>query len=334
MPPPSLAALASQSAALLVAAVVVGTAGVGLMLPRPRGREVALGVTLSLLAFVLAGVYVGEKFAGPAGATVGERVYAALFWLFASVAVSFAGVMIAQRNPARGAMAFAVSVLATCGLFLLLAAPFLMAATVVVYAGATVVTFLFVLMLSHAGGPSDENDRSREPFLGSLAGLGFAGLVLFSLHLSLPGASAVASPLPAALADAEKHTLRQAADDLRGGDAAATQRGLAAVAAISDGPLQARLKVNAGVPSGELVRAADRLRADGKAAADGKPGAREAVADGAVLLAARAELPARNVAGLGYTLYSEHLISVELAGTLLLVATVGAVAVAGRRRTA
>ena len=131
------------------------------------------------------------------------------------MAVSFSVVMVAQRNPARGAMAFAVSVLATCGLFLLLAAPFLMAATVVVYAGATIVTFLFVLMLSHAGGPSDENDRTREPLLGSLGGLGFAGLVLFTLYLGSPARATEAYPLPAAPVTAdEQQTLRSAAADL------------------------------------------------------------------------------------------------------------------------
>ena len=41
---------------------------------------------------------------------------------------------------------------------------------------------------------------------------------------------------------------------------------------------------------------------------------------------------ARNVANLGVVLYSEHLLAVEMAGTLLLVATIGAVAIAGRRR--
>jgi hypothetical protein len=44
-------------------------------------------------------------------------------------------------------------------------------------------------------------------------------------------------------------------------------------------------------------------------------------------------LPARNVANLGASLYSEHLLAVEMAGTLLLVATVGAVAIAGRRKS-
>ena len=63
----------------------------------------------------------------------------------------------------------------------LLAAPFLMAATIIIYAGAIIVTFLFVLMLSQVEGPSDENDRSREPLMGSLAGFAFTGLVLFGV---------------------------------------------------------------------------------------------------------------------------------------------------------
>ena len=46
------------------------------------------------------------------------------------------------------------------------------------------------------------------------------------------------------------------------------------------------------------------------------------------------ELPARNVGNLGLLLYADHLLAVELAGTLLLVATIGAVAIAHRRGTA
>ena len=56
--------------------------------------------------------------------------------------------LVTQQNPARAALSFALVVLSTCGLFLLLAAPFLMAATIVIYAGAIVVTFLFVIMLA------------------------------------------------------------------------------------------------------------------------------------------------------------------------------------------
>ena len=72
-------------------------------------------------------------------------------------------------------------VLSTCGLFLLQAAPFLMAATTIVYAGAIVVTFLFVIMLAQQGGLSDADQRSREPLLASIAGFVLLGALLYIL---------------------------------------------------------------------------------------------------------------------------------------------------------
>jgi NADH:ubiquinone oxidoreductase subunit 6 (subunit J) len=45
----------------------------------------------------------------------------------------------------------------------------------------------------------------------------------------------------------------------------------------------------------------------------------------------RAPMPAYNVESLGRSLFTDYLLPVELAGTLLLVATIGAIAIAGRR---
>jgi hypothetical protein len=64
------------------------------------------------------------------------------------------------------------------------------------------------------------------------------------------------------------------------------------------------------------------------------PGAKEAargLRDDVRLLAGAGDLPARNVGNLGLLLYADHLLAVELAGTLLLIATIGAVAIAHRR---
>src|SRR5437868_7093030 len=66
----------------------------------------------------------------------------------------------------------------------LLAAPFLMAATVVIYAGAIVVTFLFVLMLAQQEGKSDADDRSREPLLATATGFVLLGALLYVLQLA------------------------------------------------------------------------------------------------------------------------------------------------------
>ncbi len=78
-----------------------------------------------------------------------------------------------------------------------------------------------------------------------------------------------------------------------------------------------------------------RLPHGGELAADAKPGAKaavQAVLDRAVRPTARLEHPGgqakRHVAGLGETLYTDHLMVVELTGALLFVALIGAVAIA------
>src|SRR6266536_2448487 len=140
----------SQAAGQLAAAVLFGAAGVALLLPRPTGRKVPFGVFLVIAAAILATLFVVGRFGPPAPDLLGQ----VLFGLFSAAALAFGTVLVTQRNPARGAIAFAFVILSTCGLFLLLAAPFLMAATIIIYAGAIIVTFLFVLMLSQTEGPS------------------------------------------------------------------------------------------------------------------------------------------------------------------------------------
>src|SRR5206468_1835739 len=211
------------------------------------------------------GVWVYRTFGQPLPDVVGS----VLFWMFSAGALVFGTVLVVQRNPARGAIAFAFVILSTCGLFLLLAAPFLMAATIIIYAGAIIVTFLFVLMLSHAGGPSDENDRSREPLLGSLAGFGFVGLVLFSLYQTAD------APTADLRTDTQAAAFRQQTDELLFETHQARGR-------LEDGLLS---------PQPDLTKA----RADVRK-----------VRDAAVILAGAGDLPARNVANIGLVLYSDH----------------------------
>src|SRR5208282_3321133 len=110
-----------------------------------------------------------------------------LFYAFAGIAVTAGVMLITQSNPVHAALSFALVVLSTCGLFLLLAAPFLMAATIIVYAGAIVVTFLFVIMLAQQEGVSDADQRSREPFLATVAGFVLLGSLLCIMHKTYSG---------------------------------------------------------------------------------------------------------------------------------------------------
>src|SRR6202023_349531 len=150
-----------------------GAVAVYVLLPRPRPLPWWIGGALAVVAVLLAGATILRT-----GAVTAETF---LFYAFSAIAVISGGLLVTQHNPARAALSFTLVILSTCGLFLLLAAPFLMAATVIIYAGAIIVTFLFVLMLAQQAGRSDADDRSREPGLAALTGFVLLGALLFVL---------------------------------------------------------------------------------------------------------------------------------------------------------
>ncbi len=72
---------------------------------------------------------------------------AVVFYVFAAIAVASAVVVIAQRNAIYSAFALVVTLCSLAVIFGLLGSPFIAALQVIVYAGAIMVLFLFVLML-------------------------------------------------------------------------------------------------------------------------------------------------------------------------------------------
>ena len=70
-----------------------------------------------------------------------------VFYLFAALAAGSALVVVGQRNPLYSALALIVTMGSLSAIFGLLGSPFIAALQVVVYAGAIMVLFLFVLML-------------------------------------------------------------------------------------------------------------------------------------------------------------------------------------------
>jgi len=73
------------------------------------------------------------------------------FLLFLVMAASGAVMMVASRNPVASLMFLVLTLFAIAGLFVLLDAHFLAAVQVIVYAGAIMVLFLFVIMLLNLG---------------------------------------------------------------------------------------------------------------------------------------------------------------------------------------
>ncbi len=72
---------------------------------------------------------------------------AILFYVFAALAVASALVVVGQRNPIYSAFGLIVTLCSLSVIFGLLGSPFIAALQVVVYAGAIMVLFLFVIML-------------------------------------------------------------------------------------------------------------------------------------------------------------------------------------------
>ena len=70
-----------------------------------------------------------------------------VFWVFAPIAVGSAIAMLLMRNAVHAALLLIVNFFCLAVMFLLLDAPFLFAVQIIVYAGAIMVLFLFVIML-------------------------------------------------------------------------------------------------------------------------------------------------------------------------------------------
>jgi NADH-quinone oxidoreductase subunit J len=115
---------------------------------------------------------------------------AVLFYVFAALALGSALVVIGQRNPIYSAFALVATLGSLSAIFGLLGSPFIAALQVVVYAGAIMVLFLFVLMLLNV---KREQDRGGSGLLKAVAlalALLFSGQVAVVLLRSVRGAPA------------------------------------------------------------------------------------------------------------------------------------------------
>ena len=70
-----------------------------------------------------------------------------VFWVFAPISVASAVAMLTRRNAVHAALFLVVNFFTIAVMYLLLDAPFLFAVQIIVYAGAIMVLFLFVIML-------------------------------------------------------------------------------------------------------------------------------------------------------------------------------------------
>ena len=124
--------------------------------------------------------------------------------LLAAVTIVSAAATISMRNPVYSAIWFAMSLLGTSGLFLYQGAQFLAVATIVVYAGAILVTFLFVLMLAQPKGHAYYDRLSWEAMLSAGTGAVLVGVLTMAIDSSMK--SEESRPEGAAAVQASDHT--------------------------------------------------------------------------------------------------------------------------------
>ena len=87
------------------------------------------------------------------------------FYVFGAVAVGASLLVIAQRNPIYSVLLLIASFGALSGLYVLLDAPFVAVIQIIVYAGAIMVLFLFVVMLLNAPHEDTDYDERVHPLL-------------------------------------------------------------------------------------------------------------------------------------------------------------------------
>ncbi len=262
------------SGPLLAGAVLATVASLWLLLPNGRDTTSArwLGALLGLAALA-AFIATGRRLGG-----LGEE---AVFLIVSLVAVISAAATIVSRSPVYAAIWFALSLAGVAGVLLVLGAQFLGVATIVVYAGAILVMFLFVLMLAQPAGLAPYDRVSNEPFLSALAGAVLLGVLSLSIGRLSAGPASCCEPPTRATATPLTATPSAAA-------------GIAAPATVDTPAAPATAPV----------------------ATVGDP------------------LAENHVARLGGELFGRHLVAVEAAGVLLLVALIGAIAIVSRGEAA
>jgi len=113
-----------------------------------------------------------------------------LFFVFAAIAVAGAVLLIVVREPIHSALALILVMISLAALYLLLGAEFIAAIQVIVYAGAIMVLFVFVIMLLNAGEEERTNLSRLARYVGLPLGILLTLQLAYWIGRSLAGRSA------------------------------------------------------------------------------------------------------------------------------------------------
>ncbi|ABP56486.1 NADH-quinone oxidoreductase subunit J [Salinispora tropica] len=117
---------------------------------------------------------------------------AVTFWILAPLALIGAIGMVAARNAVHSALMLVLTMLCLGIFYVLQAGPFIGVVQIIVYTGAIMMLFLFVLMLVGRGASDSLIETLRGQRIAALVlGVGFAGLVGTGMYRALAGSTAV-----------------------------------------------------------------------------------------------------------------------------------------------
>ena len=295
---------------LLYVACALGAVGVVLALPRRGTSPQIVGALIA--AAGLGGIFLAVSLKSL------DHLPNPNFYIFSIIGLGAALRVISHPRPVYAALYFILAILASCGLYVLLSAEFMAFALVIVYAGAILITYLFVIMLATEG-PTEESAESladydkfsREPLIATVA-----GFVLIATLTTIMVTGAARLPAPPS-GNPDDVLLAQLPKK------------------VEKALLEA--KDAAGKP---LLLEGERLakRSDGTYAVD--PVNRTATVvqhadpsgDGRTrVVPLPADLEVYNVEGVAFTLLNEHPGAIEIAGVILLMAMLGAVVLARKK---
>ncbi len=282
--------------AILFTLLVSGGVGIALALPRAGRMPQIVGAATAGLAGGLLLILMGIRAGSDA-----PNIY---FYIFSAIALGAALRVITHDRPVYAALYFVLTVIASSGLFLILSAEFMAFAMIIVYAGAILITYLFVIMLATQAPEeaevevlADYDTTAREPVAATI--VGFLLLSVLSVML-IHGTAGLQKPDP-----------------------------MQPDALLADMPR----KVESSLRNHGLIDRGDQIAIDettGKPMIDGVKGEIVIKMESGLMATLRREewpsdLRVKNVEGLGFDLLRKHPGTIEIAGVILLMAMLGAV---------
>ena len=139
----------------LYIASAIGAVALYMMMPRRGYNPRKIGALLGALTLGGLWLYLHERLPAALGL---EPAAFAYYYVFSALAIGSAVRVITHTKPVYAALWFVMVVLASAGMFLVLEAQFVAFAMVIIYGGAILVTYLFVIMLASPNDPPENPD--------------------------------------------------------------------------------------------------------------------------------------------------------------------------------